>query len=647
MSEGLMAHEKIGILDQIPIFANLAFSEKKRIAAVSVIAEYKKNTVIYREGDAADGLYCIVAGRVLVSSGRERRAEDLEYLRRGKYFGIISLLTGERHSVSAHAVNDTIVLKIGLEDFRSILRRIPGLALHFSQTLSKRLRYKGKAAKRVFESRILGILSVGDPSVADSYAFNLGISLISQSSKKAVLVDLLDEGSGHFKEFNSFFTKYISIDTPYFNEESMKRSVFDNAIGIATLRVLYNKANIKNIISALSYLTGFYHFVIVRFLDDKMDEAAELLRQSDYLFIVVVPDAQNLESAAFLINNLGLKQDGSECKLRMVTYEKRCRGLVAVFERRFILPVDIFATLPDLNSEEYGTSEPDIPVVLARPSSEYARALKRIAREQSDCMIGLALGSGAALGLAHVGVLKIIEKEKVPVDMLAGTSMGALIGAFWAVGMTADDIKDIISEFSKPISNLRLADLTWPKMGLIKGREVRRFLQRKLGDKTFYDVKLPFKIIACDIETREEVIIDKGSLVEAVMASVSIPGVFEPVKIDGRLLVDGGIVNPLPVNVLIRSGAAKIMAVNTLPSVEDAKISGRRAISIFDILVNSIQAPAYLLAKASAQNADVYLHPIYIPAGWYEFYKGEEIIRNGELVAKERLDELKALVKEE
>ena len=262
-----------------------------------------------------------------------------------------------------------------------------------------------------------------------------------------------------------------------------------------------------------------------------------------------------------------------------------------------------------------------------------------------DCLVGLALGCGAALALAHIGILRVIEREEIPIDIVTGTSMGSFIGALWASGKRSDEMVDVISQYKKKIMTFRLADLAWPTKGLIKGREVKRFLVSHFGDRTFYDLKLPLKIIACDIETREEVVLEEGKLADAVMASVAIPGVFEPVKIGGRLLVDGGIINPLPTNVLMRSGVAKIIAINALPSPDDIQKSTKKVSNIFDFIVNSIQASEYIMAETSCQDADIAMHPILSTADWYEFYEYDEIVKRGEEEALKFLPQLKELTK--
>ena len=181
--------------------------------------------------------------------------------------------------------------------------------------------------------------------------------------------------------------------------------------------------------------------------------------------------------------------------------------------------------------------------------------------------VGLALGGGAARGLAHIGVLEVFEEENIPIDMIAGTSFGGLVGAFRAQGKDASLMKEA-AEKMNVAKMLSLADLALPKSGLLGGKAVIHLLQKAMGkDVKFDELPTPLALVATDIVTGEEVVIDQGSVLEGVRASISIPGIFTVAKREGRYLVDGGLVNPVPVSVLKKMGADFIIAVNVMPDV--------------------------------------------------------------------------------
>lgn len=175
--------------------------------------------------------------------------------------------------------------------------------------------------------------------------------------------------------------------------------------------------------------------------------------------------------------------------------------------------------------------------------------------------IGLALGSGAVWGFAHIGVLKVLEENNIPIDMIAGTSIGAFIGALYAAEPNAKKLaQSVLATKWK-----KLYDYTLSHTGFIKGIAVETFIKEKLSSLTFADLKIPLFVVATDLEKRQEIIFNKGSISKAVHASITIPGIFVPQENNGRILVDGGIINPLPVSVLREAGADIVIAVNVLP----------------------------------------------------------------------------------
>ncbi len=182
--------------------------------------------------------------------------------------------------------------------------------------------------------------------------------------------------------------------------------------------------------------------------------------------------------------------------------------------------------------------------------------------------IALVLGSGAARGLAHIGVLKVLEEVQIKPDIVVGTSMGALIAGAYAAGLTVKQMEEIACETNW----LRVAKLFFPRRlqreGLLDGRRIEEFLIALVGERKIEHLEIPFAAIATDIWTGEEIVIRSGSLVKAIRASISFPFIFAPIKIDGRFLVDGGVVNPLPVNVARNMGANFVIAVSATPNID-------------------------------------------------------------------------------
>ena len=260
--------------------------------------------------------------------------------------------------------------------------------------------------------------------------------------------------------------------------------------------------------------------------------------------------------------------------------------------------------------------------------------------------IGLALGSGAARGLAHIGVLSVLEKEGIPIDMITGTSIGALIGALYAQGKNADQIKDLVIEVGSKRFSL-LADPALPKTGLIKGRKVKNVLKSVIGNIDFKDLKLPFACVATDINSGEEVVIRQGLVWEGVMASGSIPVILPVFKWQGRYLVDGSSVTPVPVSLLKRMGADFIIAVNVIPDV-DSRVelaneghTEAKAPNIFSVIMQIINIPIYRVVEYSLSGADVVIEPQVASIGHFDFHRTQECILQGELATQASVLEIK------
>lgn len=263
--------------------------------------------------------------------------------------------------------------------------------------------------------------------------------------------------------------------------------------------------------------------------------------------------------------------------------------------------------------------------------------------------VGLVLGGGAARGMAHIGVLNVLEKEGIPIDMIAGTSAGAVVGSLYARSQNASLIEQkVINLTGRQIT--RLIDPALPRTGFIKGEKFNDLLASFLGGNIkFNDLLIPFACTATDIDTGEAVVLDRGSVVEAVRASISIPGIFTVVKRAGRYLVDGRLANPVPVDLARRMGADFVIASNVIPGVVDRaqppaeeSTRGAREPNIIHILLQSIHIGTYSLVKFNLEQADVVIEPDVVHIGVADFQHARECIKLGELAAKKAIPEIRS-----
>jgi len=180
--------------------------------------------------------------------------------------------------------------------------------------------------------------------------------------------------------------------------------------------------------------------------------------------------------------------------------------------------------------------------------------------------IGLALGGGGARGLAHIGILKVLQREQIPIDVVTGTSMGGIVGAMHAAGLSTEQMEVEALKRGDIGQIFKLVDLRLIGSGLLGGKRIKKLLTEILGaDTTFADLRLPFAVVAVDYNSGRIVVLKDGNLANAVRATMSVPGVFEPVELNGCSLLDGGVLDNVPVGVARDLGAEKIIAVDVLP----------------------------------------------------------------------------------
>jgi NTE family protein len=267
-----------------------------------------------------------------------------------------------------------------------------------------------------------------------------------------------------------------------------------------------------------------------------------------------------------------------------------------------------------------------------------------MAAESSNRKVGLALSSGAARGWAHIGVLEVLEREGIPVDMVAGTSSGALVGALYAQGGEVNQIREQILSIDRRWM-ASMTDLTLPKTGLFGGKRMKDWLRSVIGNAEFGDLRIPFACVATDIMSGEEVVIKQGSVVEAVRASISAPVIFSVVKWQGRYLVDGALVNPVPVSVLKGMGADFTIAVNVIPNMRDRvhkePIKDFKEPNIFSIMMRTIHIAGYQAVETSLKGADVVIKPKVAYIGFGDMHRARECIVQGELAAQASISEIK------
>jgi NTE family protein len=251
--------------------------------------------------------------------------------------------------------------------------------------------------------------------------------------------------------------------------------------------------------------------------------------------------------------------------------------------------------------------------------------------------IAVVLGAGASKGFAHIGVLKVLEAQKVPVHMVVGTSAGSLVGSLYASGKTAFELQDIAMKMERD----KVIDYDWKvwKGGLIKGEKLENFINVTLNYTPIEKLKIPFMAVATNAATGEEMVFGRGNTGLAVRASCSVPGVFQPVKIGNDTYVDGGLVSAVAVDVARRYGADVVIAVDISGGLAKTAPSG-----VMDTVGKTVDIMYMRNISAQLKNADVVIRPNVKDIGSTEMEKFNQAIFEGEKAATAVMPEIRRLL---
>ena len=614
------------IIGNSPPFNGLSPRQINKLINISEVKEYKNGEIIYKEGDPPNCLYFLIKGRVVASAKAGTKDRRIEVLKRGTCFGIISLLTNDPHSVTVKSIETSLILQVEDEIFKKFLKKNPYLALDFSRILSQRVKVRSKP-KKIFQSKKIGIM--GSVLAGKTrYMFDLGVKVKEQTQKDVICIQIIPSGvdRAHFiPEVSPQDRKSEILSLKDFSEEALTDHIINSDIDY-----LYIRADVgDNFLPLLNFLSESYHFILYeiphKFLEGHCDD---FITPAHQVHFILFPQREELRKGASLIRGLKVHNPLNQEKIKVILTESFDQESLRFEKKRRLINHPVYATLPSTSQESY------------------SKSLRRISREIGEVTLGLALGSGAAYGFSHIGVLKVLEENNIDIDIICGSSMGAVIAALWAVGFSVEEIEKFSNEFGRKIGKFSILGFTFPFRGIMRARRLENIFKGLFKNLTFYDLKHTLKIVAFDFLKRKPVVLSKGLLYKAVAASCAFPGIFEPINFKKNILLDGGVLSPLPTKVLLNYDAHKIIASNISLSSDQARRRNRERgrFHIFDFIFGSIETMQQRFVEEAVKIADVVIHTNLGDLGWMEFEKISAFIRRGEIAAQERIEEIKNLV---
>ena len=280
--------------------------------------------------------------------------------------------------------------------------------------------------------------------------------------------------------------------------------------------------------------------------------------------------------------------------------------------------------------------------------------ISRQKKEREAPKIGLALGGGGIRGLAHIGILKVLEQEGIPIHYIAGTSMGGIIAAAYGAGLSAAHLEAEVLRLGRFDQLIKLADWRFSRKGLIPGKQIHAYFAELVGsDLTFADLKFPIALVAVDLDRGYQVILSEGLVIDAMRATMSVPGVFVPVNQNNRRLVDGGILNNVPTNVAQQLGANRVIGVDVMPVFSEQTADEMALFQSFNLkpfppIAQNVAQMIFMMMAAQTENnlrqtpPSLLLRPQLPPEVtlFRGFDRVAEIIAQGEAVIRAQLPQL-------
>jgi len=635
-------------LRKVPLFASLFQEDLVKICRGLRIIKASRGEKVCREGDPGDALYIIRSGMVAVTTRRNEGERTINYLHKGEIFGEISLLTGEPRSATVKVILDAELFVLSKNAFEEIIRNNPLVSVHLNRILSHRLKQSLTVTQQEISLCFYSVIGSHQEVGSSIFLADIAATLSSEAKKRVLIVALNEEGIqcevSHLAHAPVPDPQLLEdVPPPY--RDLLSKCWFQHPSGFAVFS-LFSAGEQKlipilraNLSSTLAILRTRYDHVFFDLSPTLNPLSRRALRLSDRTLFLSANTPEDVNSAKEKLSEIKAIVGEAPSIISVGVSHLMGRTGLHRSQIRDILEIpEVPEVWVDRREEEEAS---DLNQTFAKRMS----GARRVAREIGGVRVGLVLGAGGARGWAHIGVLEALEKERVTVDMIAGTSIGALVGAIYAKTCSAEEtLRLTVGKFpNRKTARKKIFDYTVPSRGFIKGNKILRMVEDAVEKADFLDLTIPLAVVAVDIHSGEPVVLNRGSVAEAVRSSIAIPGVMEPARIEQRWLVDGGLVNPVPADILIRKGIDFIIGVFLESRISKIEWDLRKGPNIINILAKSFAIITSQASHGITDLVDVAIHPKVDSFSWDDFHKGEELVRIGRDATYEVMDRIKEL----
>ncbi|MEM1203708.1 MAG: patatin-like phospholipase family protein [Acidobacteriota bacterium] len=641
------ANDRIETLRNIPLFSYLKPEELQAVQGLFVEEVHRKGADICRAGDEGDSFYIVLSGELEVWGGDGDSRKLLSRLGPRDFFGELALVVGGPRSATVSVSRQARLLSLSKESFNRYFLKNTKALEYFSRVICQRLAIAARdEGVEGLGSKVVTVVAHPEMQGSTMVAATLACLLRKWTGESVLyarvhgdrarpgsvnpITSLAGAESGEFRRaYRPHRHLPVSLDLDLQGERATTPEGF--AAMVSRLCVDFDYIVVD---------LGSGPRPVVETVADFSDVVVEVVRRRSEPLVMLDPGFRR-----FQVLDL---------------YNRGTRRIPLNSCEPFVLPRD--ADLPaGLAPLALGERLRDAPL------SPLGMPLHRLTRKILGRSVGLALGGGAAFGLAHLGVIQVLEDNGLPIDLVAGCSMGSLVAIGYCAGLSVQRLTElaaILGSKSK-LLNLVRRDSTLLRPGFLSGDGIKETFEPQLGDaRTFHHLLRPCRAVATDIETGERVDLGSGSLVDAFRASCSVPIVMAPVRRGKRVLVDGGVCDPVPAEVVRNMGADICLAVNVVPPMKKgvemlpSRIYRRFNLfnplaylgesldmpNLFDIFMNSMQTLQFELGNFKAISADVRINPDLSDFTWVDFFRDKELIERGAEAAERSLPAIKRAI---
>ena len=615
--------DRAAALGATPLFGSYDDHLLAELAQRSVERSLTPGEVLWHAGDPGDDLVVVVSGELeALGLGSDGAEEPIGFIGPGECAGEMAVILDEPRSATIRCRRAARLLSIAASVFKDVVRDNPVAQAGLIETVSRRAAALARRQTPALAPVVVGVVAEEGVPGASLVACALARLCARITGGDTLLVRLGSEGvapaaAGELEPWVASSagvggTVRCELGTPG-SEDAMVRLVDQVVAGPAAR----------------------FRAVVLDFPRSAPDAFAMAGAACHHVVAICAPAG-------------AAQRWPDRCVLVVNAFGARTALHPGTVPGGFVLPID--ESLQALRLD-------DGPGELEDGAGPAMRILGRLARRILGCTVGIALGGGGAFGIAHVGVLLALEDAGVPIDLVAGTSMGSIVAIGYALGIEPNVMLDIAGRIGNVRTALSVIDPSLTGSGLFRGRRlISIFAPFIPADRsTFEHLDIPCTVVAMDVETGERVDIAEGRLDEAFRASCSIPVAFTPVRLEGRVLVDGGMIDPVPADVVREMGANIVVAINVVPQlrrgVTTALSRSFRRISklnpfshlgdsrslpdIVDVFMNSLQAVQRELGTYKALRSDVLINVELAEFTWIDFHRALEIIERGRIAGAE------------